>query len=202
MIDTPTEISCLLNRSRIPRLDYLMFRHLGPDHVEGFRVAEQVTLDFRTWRAYPQKQICLLLLEELNDRLRKIQSQYGPLVDAYEKRGFIRLAPFLGNIQAGPVSIEAISVDRGEQMAFVYVFEKPGRRVVYAPCDAKPFPEHRVEVQRPEPPCHPAWNIRDRAQTPLQIPVGSHLKDYPVHPRTNAGSSGTHRGKKNPLCSS
>ncbi len=150
MIDTPTEISCLLNRSRIPRLDYLMFRHLDADHVEGFRVVEQVTLDFLTWRAYPQKQICLLLPEELNDRLRKIQSQYGPLVDAYEKRGFIRLAPFLDNVQAGPVSIEAISVDRGEQMAFVYVFEKRGRRVVYAPCDAKPFPEHRVEVQRPD----------------------------------------------------
>ena len=40
--------------------------------------------------------------------------------------------------------------NRGSQPAFVYVFEKSGRRVVYAPCDIKPFPEHRDEVQHPD----------------------------------------------------
>jgi phosphoribosyl 1,2-cyclic phosphate phosphodiesterase len=39
-------------------------------------------------------------------------------------------------------------VDRGAQLAFVYVFEKAGRKVVYSPCDFKPFPEHRNEVQQ------------------------------------------------------
>ena len=38
---------------------------LDPDHVEGFRVVEQISLDFRTWRAHPEKQICLLLPEQL-----------------------------------------------------------------------------------------------------------------------------------------
>jgi phosphoribosyl 1,2-cyclic phosphate phosphodiesterase len=33
-------------------------------------------------------------------------------------------------------------------LSFVYVFEKSGRKVVYAPCDIKPFPEHRNEVQQ------------------------------------------------------
>lgn len=150
LIDTPAEISSLLNRSRVRHLDYLMFSHLDPDHVEGFRVVEQITLDFRTWQAYPQKQICLLLPEALDARIEKIHSQYGSLVDAYEKRGFIRRAPFRDDVAVGGVRINAIPVDRGEQIAFVYVFEKAGRRVVYAPCDLKPFPEHRVEVQRPD----------------------------------------------------
>jgi len=150
LIDTPAEISCLLNRSRIHRLDYLMFTHLDPDHVEGFRVVEQITLDFRTWRAYPEKRICLLLPEVLSNRLGRIQSQYGPLVEAYEKRGFIRLEPFRDGVRVGPVSIDAIPVDRGEQTALVYVLQKDGRRIVYAPCDVRPFPEHRTEVQRPD----------------------------------------------------
>jgi len=150
LIDTPAEISHLLNRCRIRRVDYLTFTHLDPDHVEGFRVVEQIALDFRTWRAYPEKRICLLLPEVLNESLRNIKSQYGPLVDFYEKSGFIRLAPFRDNIQVGSIQITAIPVDRGSQIAFVYVFETSGRKVVYAPCDMKPFPEHRSEVQRPD----------------------------------------------------
>lgn len=150
LIDTPAETSCLLNRRRIHRIDCLTFTHLDPDHVEGFRVVEQIALDFRTWRAYPEMQIRLLLPEELSQRLRSIQSQYGPLVDFYEKRGFISLSPFRDSIQIGPMSIDAIAVDRGEQIAFVYVFERAGRRIVYAPCDLKPFPEHRKEVQQPD----------------------------------------------------
>jgi len=147
LIDTPAEIAGLLNRSRIGRVDYLLFSHLDPDHVEGFRVVEQIALDFRSWRAYPQKQICLLLPEELEAPLMSMRSQYGPLLDFYRESGFVRVEPFREKTEIDGVGITAISIDRGRQTAFVYVFEKSGRRVVYAPCDIKPFPEHRSEVQ-------------------------------------------------------
>lgn len=150
LIDTPAEITSQLNRSHIRRVDYLMLTHLDPDHVEGLRVVEQITLDFRTWHAYPEKQICLLLPEQLGQRLRAIQSQYGPLIDFYQQRGFVRPMLFHGQVEISNVRITAIPVDRGSQIAFVYVFEKSGRRIVYAPCDFKPFPEHRAEVQRPD----------------------------------------------------
>ncbi|MFC1964838.1 MBL fold metallo-hydrolase [Chloroflexota bacterium] len=148
LIDTPAEIISQLNRASIRRVDYLTFTHLDPDHVEGFRVVEQITLDFRTWRAYPEKQICLLLPEQLTERLRNIRSHYGPLLDFYEESGFIRLVFFREKVQIEDIGITAIPVDRGSRLAFVYVFEKPGRKVVYAPCDIKPFPEHRSEVQQ------------------------------------------------------
>jgi len=32
-------------------------------------------------------------------------------------------------------------VDRDDQTVFIYIFEKDGRKLVYAPCDVKPFPE-------------------------------------------------------------
>ena len=150
LIDTPAEIAGQLNRARIRRMDYLILTHLDPDHVEGLRVVEQITLDFRSWRAYPEKQICMLLPEQLVKRVRKIRSQYGSLIDFYRQSGFVRLVPFQGETRINNVRIAAISVNRGSRSAFVYVFEKSGRRIVYAPCDVKPFPEHRTEVRRPD----------------------------------------------------
>ncbi|MFC1925725.1 MBL fold metallo-hydrolase [Chloroflexota bacterium] len=148
LIDTPAEIITQLNRSSIGNLDYLTFTHLDPDHVEGFRVVEQIALDFRTWRAYPEKQICLILPEELNKRIREIRSQYDPVIDFYRESGFVRVLPFKDEIEINDVRITAIPVDRGSQLSFIYVFEKAGRKVIYAPCDIKPFPEHRDEVQK------------------------------------------------------
>jgi phosphoribosyl 1,2-cyclic phosphate phosphodiesterase len=147
LIDTPAEIAHQLNRFSIESLDYLIFSHLDPDHVEGFRLVEQISLDFRTWRAYPEKQIRLILPEPLGDRVRNVQSLYGPVIDFYVKRGFIKYRTFRERIRIGSIRITAIPVDRGDQVAFIYVFEKEKIRLVYAPCDIKPFPEDREEVR-------------------------------------------------------
>ena len=87
LIDTPAEIAELLNRSQINRVKYLTFSHLDPDHIEGFRVVEQIALDFRAWRAYPEKQVCLLLPEELCGPLGLVQSQFGPVIDFFNGVG-------------------------------------------------------------------------------------------------------------------
>ena len=148
LIDTPAEIVNLLNCAPIRRVDYLTFTHLDPDHVEGFRVVEQIALDFRTWQAYPKKQFTLLLPEQLAESLRNIRSQYGAVLDFYEESGFIRLVLFHDKVLIKDFCITAIPVDRCSQLAFIYIFENSGRKVVYAPCDIKPFPEHRKEVQQ------------------------------------------------------
>ena len=150
LIDTPAEIVDMLNRSTVRRVDYLILTHLDPDHVEGLRVVEQVALDFRSWRAYPEKQICLLLPEQLRQPVRQVRSHYGPVIDFYIERGFVQTRFFHNDIRIDDVSITAIPVDRGSHLAFVYVFEGSGRKAVYAPCDIKPFPEHRKEVQQPD----------------------------------------------------
>jgi phosphoribosyl 1,2-cyclic phosphate phosphodiesterase len=147
LIDTPAEVTRQLNRSHIGRVDYLLFTHLDPDHVEGFRAVEQITIDFRTWEAYPDKHIRLILPEELNKRLINIQSVYGPIIDYYEEQGFVRRTAFQDRTVVGNTKITAIPLDRGSQVSFIYVFEKNGRKMVYAPCDIKPFPEKRDEVQ-------------------------------------------------------
>jgi len=148
LIDTPAEIAQQLNRAEIDQVDSILFTHLDPDHVEGFRVVEQITLDFRTWEAFPEKQIQLIMPEELNRRLEAIHSHYGPLIDYFEGQGFVRRTSFTDRTQIGDVELTAIPVDRGSQTSFIFVFEKNGRRIVYASCDVKPFPEDREEVQR------------------------------------------------------
>ena len=147
LIDTPAEIVSQLNRSRIERVDHLLFTHLDPDHVEGARVVEHITLDFRTWQAYPDKHIRLILPKELDNRLKDIRSIYGPLIDYYEEQGFVQRTPFQETVKIGKMKITGIPIDRGSQLSFVYVFEKNGQKMVYAPCDIKPFPEDRAEVQ-------------------------------------------------------
>jgi phosphoribosyl 1,2-cyclic phosphate phosphodiesterase len=148
LIDTPAEIALQLNRSHIERIDYLLFTHLDPDHVEGCRVVEQITLDFRTWEANREKCIRLILPDQLNDRLSNIRSVYGAVINYYEQQGFVQRTPFQESISIGSTKITAIPVDRGSQVSFIYVFERQGCKMVYAPCDIKPFPEKREEVQR------------------------------------------------------
>ncbi len=150
LIDTPADISRQLNRASIKKIDSLIFTHLDPDHIEGFRVVEQISLDFRSWSAYPEKQILLVLPESLYEGLRTIRSVYGPLVDFYEGQGFIKSSVFKGHTRIGNMDITAIPVDRGPDLSFVYVFEREGKKIVYAACDIKPFPEHRKEVAGPD----------------------------------------------------
>jgi phosphoribosyl 1,2-cyclic phosphate phosphodiesterase len=150
LIDTPAEIAYQLNRSGIEQIDHLIFTHLDPDHVEGFRVVEQITLDFRTWEAYPDKHIRLILPEQLTDRLRDIRTVYGSVVGFYEEQGFIQCMPFRDRVEVGKIQITAIPVDRDSHLSFIYIFEKEGKRMVYAPCDIRPFPEAREEVQKAE----------------------------------------------------
>jgi len=150
LIDTPAEICLQLNESRIEQVDYLFFSHLDPDHVEGFRVVEQIAIDFRTWKAYPNKNINLVLPLQLDERIRKIQSIYGPLIDFYEEQGFVIKTVFKENITIGEIKVTAIPVYRNSHISFIYVFEKNNRKLVYAPCDIKPFPEDRDEVRKAE----------------------------------------------------
>jgi phosphoribosyl 1,2-cyclic phosphate phosphodiesterase len=146
LIDTPAEIAAQLNRENIRRADYLMLTHLDPDHVEGLRVVEQITLDFRTWLAYPEKRITLLLPERLEAPLRRIATQYGPAIEHYVNSGFLDVRVFGDKVMAADVSVTAVPVERGPFPAFVYAYEKDGRRIVYAPCDIRPFPEERPEL--------------------------------------------------------
>jgi phosphoribosyl 1,2-cyclic phosphate phosphodiesterase len=147
LIDTPAEISQQLNQNGIDQLQYLMFTHLDPDHVEGIRVVEQIALDFRDWQAYEEKRITLLLPEPLDRDIYRLQSFYGSLIRFYQEQGYVSCIPFKYRMNVEDSQILGIPVQRGQQTVFIYVITKMGRKLVYAPCDIRPFPESRPEVQ-------------------------------------------------------
>jgi phosphoribosyl 1,2-cyclic phosphate phosphodiesterase len=150
LIDTPAEIAFQLNRERIEKVDYLLFTHLDPDHVEGFRVVEQISLDFRTWKAYPDKRIRLLLPQGLKDGIRGLRSAYGPLIDFYLEQGFVEVVEIAETEDIRGIRIRAVPVNRCGPPVYVYVFEDGLRKMIYAPCDIKPFPERLRAVQKPD----------------------------------------------------
>lgn len=150
LIDTPAEIPWQLDRSRIGYVDNLVLTHLDPDHVEGLRVVEQIALDYRTWRSYPERQINLILPDYLYDRLKGIRSVYGSLIDFYENQGLVKSIVFVKTTRIGKIDVTAIPVNRDPQISTIYVFEADGRKIVYAPCDIKPFPEEIEEVKNPD----------------------------------------------------
>ena len=88
-----------------------------------------------------------MLPEPLYERLRDIRSVYGPLIDYYEAQGFVRSRLFQDETKIGGIKVTAIPVDRGFTQSFIYVFGKEDKRLIYAPCDVRPFPEKREEVQ-------------------------------------------------------
>ncbi len=147
LIDTPVEIAWQLNRSNIRSVDHLLFTHLDPDHTEGFRVVEQIALDFRTWKAYPEKTISLRLPQSLFRPMKTIRTIYGSQVEFYIKSGFVKPEPFDDTVRIGDIDIKALPVSRGDQISYVYIFEKSGQKAIYAPCDVKPFPEENPHVQ-------------------------------------------------------
>jgi hypothetical protein len=78
-----------------------MFTHLDPDHTEGLRLIEQITLDFRTCRGRPEKQICLLLPQALMDRFHGIATVYGPWLEFMKKSGFVECRVFDETLSLG-----------------------------------------------------------------------------------------------------
>jgi phosphoribosyl 1,2-cyclic phosphate phosphodiesterase len=146
LIDTPAEISTQLNRENIQRIEYVIFTHLDPDHVEGIRVLEQLALDFRTWKAYPEKRITIIAPHQLISELNKLQTVYGSIIDYYHDQGFIQVVDFDNQIELKGIKIMALPISRQHELSFVYVFESEDKKIVYAPCDIKPFPEACVAV--------------------------------------------------------
>jgi phosphoribosyl 1,2-cyclic phosphate phosphodiesterase len=147
LIDMPAEIASQLNREQIDRIDYVMFTHLDPDHVEGIRVLEQIALDFRTWQAYPEKQITLITPGPMVMELKKLRTVYGPIIDFYLNQGFIRLVEFEREITIDNFTVNAVQINRKDEIAFVYVFKADQKKMIYAPCDIKPFPEDSKELK-------------------------------------------------------
>lgn len=145
LIDTPEDITSALNNSQIEKIDYIFYSHLDPDHTFGMRVIEQLRLD---WLALSKNKKCdnplqIMALSNVLDDINAIRTKYGSVLDYYESMNLIKRKIINDKILIGDIKITFVPVSK-EGNVTIFIFEKKGKKLIYAPCDVKPFPSNEL----------------------------------------------------------
>ena len=143
LVDTPEDIVHALNYADIQQVDSVLFSHMDPDHILGMRVFEHMRLN---WFEISEGKECtnpisVYAMEHVMSDINSICSKYGSYLDYYENirnlinRNIVTDYIYLDNIKLTFVKAGS---------ATVFVFEQGERKVIYAPCDVKPFPSNDI----------------------------------------------------------
>ena len=143
LVDTPEDIVHALNYADIQEVDSVLYSHIDPDHTLGMRIFEHLRL---SWLEISEGKECLnpisvFAQEEVMSDISSIGSKLGFYLDYYEdirniiKRNVVEDHIFLDNIK-----LSFIKAD----YSTIFVFEQNQKKVIYAPCDVKPFPDNDI----------------------------------------------------------
>jgi len=153
LFDTPEEIAVQLNREGIAIVDYIFYTHWHPDHTLGMRIIERMN---KFWLATfvkgttPWKRVTICALPAVIKDLKAISNKHGAFFDYYEKLN-LTIMKSLENrtpIEIKDFRIVPFLVSRGYgEASTVYMIQKDGKKVIYAPCDAKPFLADRQLIE-------------------------------------------------------
>ena len=142
LIDTPEDINYALNHANIDQVNYVLYSHMDPDHTMGMRLFEQLKMDWLNSSIGikcndPVKVISLpMVLEDL-----KMQgTKYGSALAYYASCGLITLQEE-NNLKVDNVCIKIVPANEEESVA-IFIITEDDKKVIYAPCDVKPFPEN------------------------------------------------------------
>lgn len=143
LIDTPEDIAQSLNREAVQKVENILYSHWDPDHTLGMRVIENLKLN---WFDYhkgiePEEKITVIGLGEVIKDIKAIKNKFGSYLEYYESMNLIKTieknigeAFYIDNIKVTIVAVDADGV------ASVFILEDGEKKLVYAPCDVKPFP--------------------------------------------------------------
>lgn len=143
IVDTPEDIVQSINCSGIDKIDRVLYSHVDPDHTLGMRVFEQLKLD---WIKVSEGEECenpieVIAREKVMEELNSIRFCLGSYLDYYEGvRHLIKRRIVNDSIEINNIKITFIEVGS----ATVFVFEKENKKLIYAPCDVKPFPDKEI----------------------------------------------------------
>ncbi|MCP2240261.1 MBL fold metallo-hydrolase [Thermoanaerobacterium thermosaccharolyticum] len=143
LVDTPEDIVHALNYANIQQVNSVLFSHIDPDHTLGMRVFEHMRLD---WLQISEGKECsnpidVFAMEHVMSDVNSISSKFGSYLDYYENiRNIIKRKVVSNFVYLDDIKITFIKAN----LATVFVFEQGKRRVIYAPCDVKPFPNNDI----------------------------------------------------------
>lgn len=143
LVDTPEDIVAAINASGIEEIKYVLFSHADPDHVLGFRVFEHLRLN---WFDVSDGMECsdpieVMALAKVMRDLNSIKSKFGPYLDYYDEvRNLIVRKEIESSVEIENIKLTILPIED----ASVFVFEEANKKLVYAPCDVKPFPHSDI----------------------------------------------------------
>lgn len=143
LVDTPEDIVHALNYADIQEVNYVLFSHMDPDHTLGMRVFEHMRLN---WFEISEGKECtnpvnVFAMAHVMSDINSIRSKNGSYLDYYENiRNIIKRNIVENFINLNDIKLTFIRADS----ATVFVFEQKEKKVIYAPCDVKPFPVNDI----------------------------------------------------------
>lgn len=140
LIDTPEDINYALNNANVSEVKTILYSHCDPDHTMGMRVIEQLRMDWLLSSVGKkcENPITVVTLPTILEDLKNQRTRYGSVLGYYEYKGLVTTEG-ARSLQTGEINISMIPVDETEHVA-VFVIEYQSIKVIYAPCDVKPFP--------------------------------------------------------------
>lgn len=116
---------------------------MDPDHILGMRVFEHMRLN---WFAISEGKECVnpinvFAMEHVMADINSIRSKLGSYLDYYENiRNIIKRNVVTNHIDLNGIKLTFVRAGS----ATIFVFEQADAKVIYAPCDVKPFPENDI----------------------------------------------------------
>lgn len=142
LIDTPEDINIALNKFDVKSIDNVLYSHWHPDHTLGMRVFEQIKINWCEISVgiKNKKPINVFGLDYVIEDVRSIKNKFGPYVENYEKNyNLIKINVVDRELNIDDIKITIIPVSN--KLSSVFVFEQKDKKVIYAPCNVKPFPD-------------------------------------------------------------
>lgn len=144
LIDTPEDINYALNNANVSEIKSVLYSHADPDHTMGMRVFEQLRMDWLGLSVGKKNNnpIGVYALPTVIEELKGQGTFRGSVLGYYEYCGLVTVHTGYC-VESENIRINLIPVDEKEEVA-IFVIMQEDKKVIYAPCDMKPFPDNSM----------------------------------------------------------
>ena len=145
LFDTPEDICYALNNARIDEVKMILYSHSDPDHTMGMRVVEQLRINWLA-ESIGKKEydpIEIVALPTVLEDIKQQKTRFGSVMWFYEHAKGLAVTRAEQSLTVDGIRIDFIPVDSTEHVT-VFVISEQDKKVIYAPCDVKPFPHSQM----------------------------------------------------------
>ena len=142
LIDTPEDIGSALNYMDIDEIRYIFYSHTHPDHIMGIRLIEQLRMDWlgNSEGIKSKEPVYILGLPRVIQGLCELRIDRGAVVENFRDCGLVKTIE-TRRFDKDDLSVELIPANLSQNVT-VFLIQQSSKKVIYAPCDVKPFPHN------------------------------------------------------------